>query len=204
MVRLRHLERSIFTAAFAAMFATVVAASGQESSVQKLVERGALDEAVQQASSDAGNPEATYLAAFALARMNNNDAARERYAQLQNQENESWKAIGEAGSRLIERDLDGAMEAANRAVAADEGNPYAHYQLAIVAAQRDDWGRALQALERTIELKPDFAYAHYYAGQAAQHVGETAKAAEHFRAFLRLAPDAPERAAVQSLLRTIG
>lgn len=204
MVRLRHLERSIFTAAFAAMFATVVAASGQESSVQKLVERGALDEAVQQASSDAGNPEATYLAAFALARMNNNDAARERYAQLQNQENESWKAIGEAGSRLIERDLDGAMEAANRAVAADEGNPYAHYQLAIVAAQRDDSGRALQALERTIELKPDFAYAHYYAGQAAQHVGETAKAAEHFRAFLRLAPDAPERAAVQSLLRTIG
>jgi tetratricopeptide (TPR) repeat protein len=204
MLRLRHLERSIVTAAFAALFATVVAANGQESSVQKLVERGALNEAVQQAGSDAGNPEATYLAAFALVKMNDNDGARERYNQLQNQENESWKAIGEAGARLIERDLDGAMEAANRAVAADEGNPYAHYQLAIVAAQRDDWGRSLQALERSIELKPDFAYAHYYAGQAAQRVGETAKSADHYRAFLRLAPDAPERPSVQSLLRTIG
>jgi hypothetical protein len=52
-------------------------------------------------------------------------------------------------------------------------------------------------------MKPDFAYAHYYAALAYQRQRQLPKTAEHFDAFLRLAPDAPERSAVIAILRTI-
>jgi tetratricopeptide (TPR) repeat protein len=202
MPRLRHLRRSLLSAAIAAGVATAAAAD-QENSVQKLLERGALEEAVQRAGEAGGNPEATYLAAFALTKMNDNGGAEERYRQLREQDNDSWKAIGEAGEKLLARDVDGAMEAASRAVSADEGNPYAHYQLGIVATRQNSWERALESFEKTTELKSDFAYAHYYAAQAAQRVKQTPKAVHHYTAFVRLAPDAPEKSAVQSLLRSL-
>lgn len=203
MPHLRHLHRSILSALGIALLSGVVVAADQENSVQKLIERGALDEAVARAGEEGGNPESTYLAAFALTKKNDSGGAEERYAQLSQQGDESWKAIGEAGARLLARDVDGAMDAATRAVAANDGNPYAHYQLAIVATRKDNWPRALAEFQKAIELKPDFAYAHYFAGQAAQRVRQTPKAVEHYTAFVRLAPDAPERTAVQSLLRSL-
>ena len=54
----------------------------------------------------------------------------------------------------------------------------------------------MQGFTKAIELKPDFAYAHYYAALAYQRQRQLPKTAEHFDAFLRLAPDAPERSAV--------
>jgi hypothetical protein len=54
-----------------------------------------------------------------------------------------------------------------------------------------------------VELKPDFAYAHYYAALANQRQRQLPKAADHFNAFLRLAPDAPERSAVLAIMRTL-
>ena len=63
--------------------------------------------------------------------------------------------------------------------------------------------RAVQAFTKAVELKPDFAYAHYYAALAYQRQRQLPKTAEHFDAFLRLAPDAPERSAVVAILRTI-
>ena len=45
--------------------------------------------------------------------------------------------------------------------------------------------------------------AHYYAALAYQRQRQLSKTAEHFDAFLRLAPDAPERSAVLAVLRTI-
>jgi tetratricopeptide (TPR) repeat protein len=203
MLRHRHLNRSILSVAVVAVFASVVVVGEQEQSVQKLLERGALEEAVERAGAEGGNPESTYLAAFALLKMNNDGAADERYGQLREQGDDSWKAIGESGAKLLARDVDGAMEAATRAVSANEGNPYAHHQLGIAATRQNNWERALEAFTRTIELKQDFAYAHYYAGQAAQRLRQTPKAAHHFTAFLKLAPDAPERQAVQSILRSL-
>jgi tetratricopeptide (TPR) repeat protein len=185
------------------MLLAAVTANAQEVSVQKLLERGALSEAVERAGAEGGNPESTYLAAQALLKMNNNGAADQRYAQLRDGGDESWKAIGESGVKLLAGDQGGAMEAANRAVAANGDNPYAHYQLGIAATRQNNYQRALEAFTRATELKPDFAYAHYYAGQAAQRMKQTAKMAEHFTVFVRLAPDAPEKQAVQSILRSL-
>jgi tetratricopeptide (TPR) repeat protein len=202
MLAARHVRRSLVVAAALALFAAQTEAS-QEVSVQKLIERGALDEAVQRAETQRENQEATYLAAQALIKLENTARANEEYSRLREQGDESWKAIGESGAALLAGDLTAAREAANRAVESNGDNPYAHYQTGIVASRQNNFPSAVEAFTRTIELKPDFAYAHYYAGLASQRLKQTAKMSEHLELFMKLAPDAPERAAVAAILRTL-
>ena len=201
-MRLRLLLRSLLTLTGVILLSGLVLADEQQS-VQKLIERGALREAVDHASGEATNPESTYLAAQALIKLDNAGAAEERFNKLREDGNDAWKAVGESGAKLLGGDTNGAMEAANRAVDADGGNPYVHYQLGMVAAKQNNFQRALQAFTRAVELKGDFAYAHYYAGQAAQRQKQTSKMAEHFTVFVKLAPDSPERQAVQQILRSL-
>ena len=199
----RHMKRSILALAAAALVWPATAAADEQSSVQKLIERGALQEAVDRAASESDNSESTYLAAQALGKMDNNSAAEEQYGRLRDTGDGAWKAIGESGAELLAGDVDGAMDAANRAVEANGDNPYAHYQLGLVAAKQSNYKRATDAFTRATELKPDFAYAHFHAGQNAQRLKQTAKMVEHFQYFVRLAPDAPERQAVQAILRSL-
>ena len=202
MRALRPLQTSVAIAALCAQ-ASVPLSAQQNLSVQKLLERGALEQAVQRADDERDNPESTYLAAQAAFKMNDNGRAAEQYGRLREAGDESWKAIGESGARLTEGDLNGAMDAANRAVGGNADNAYAHYQVGVVANRQNNYQRALEAFERAAELKPDLAYAHYYAGAASQRLKQIAKMSEHFEIFLKLAPDAPERAAVAALLRTL-
>ena len=182
---------------------SVTAAAAQEQSVQKLLERGMLEEAVQRADGERENPESTYLAAQAAAKLNDNGRAGAEYNRLRESGDDTWKAIGESGARLNEGDLNGALEAANRAVASGESNPYAHYQVGVVTSRQGNHQKALEAFSRAATIKPDLAYAHYYAGNSAQRVKQMGQMSEHFEMFIRLAPDAPERTAVAALLRTL-
>lgn len=202
MPAVRHMKRSILSLAAIALFCTTAAADDEQNSVQKLLERGALQEAVDRAA-ESDNSESTYLAAQALIKMDNNGGAEERYNRLRDAGDEAWKAIGESGAKLLAGEVTGAMEAATRAVEANGENPYAHYQLGLVASKQDNHKRATEAFTRATELKPDFAYAHLYAGQSAQRLKQTAKMADHFRYFVKLAPQAPERQAVQAILRSL-
>lgn len=201
----RHVFRSLVLRSCAAMATLALLGSGataqERVTVQQLFERGALDEAVQKA--EGSNPESTFFAAQALVKMNNTAGASERYVHLRDTGDASWQAIGDSGAKLVAGDLEGAMQAAMRAVEANEGNAYAHYQVGAVASRQNNFDRAAEEFRRAVELKPDFAYAHYYAGLANQRIKNTAKMSEHFEAFLRLAPDAPERAAVSAVLRTL-
>lgn len=202
-----HMRRSLLTPGAVALLAALVLspwpAAAQGSSVQSLIERGALQEAVDRAGTEPENQESTYLAAQALVKMDNNGGAEERFNRLRENGDDAWKAIGDSGAKLLAGDINGAMDAAKRATEANGDNPYAHYQLGLVAMKQNDFQRATEALTRATELKPDFAYAHLYAGQAAQRLKQTAKMADHYRYFLKFAPDAPERQAVQAILRTL-
>jgi tetratricopeptide (TPR) repeat protein len=200
-MRLRHLNWSLALLAVSGLFFGEVAA--QQVTVQALIERGALEEAVQRAERERDNVESTYLAAQAFTKMNDPGRAAEEYARLRDAGDEAWKAIGESGALMSEGNMGAAMAAAERAVAASGDNPYAHYQVAAVASRQNNYARAAEEFTRAAELKPDLAYAHYYAGLAYQRVKNVPKMSEHFEAFLRLAPDAPERAAVASVLRTL-
>jgi tetratricopeptide (TPR) repeat protein len=204
MMKVCHFNRSLVLVAAFVGLATGAAAQDQPPmSVQKLLERGALEEAVQRAEGERDNPESTYLAAEAFSKMNNNERAGQEYSRLRETGDDSWRAIGESGALLTAGDAEGAMDAANRAAAANGDNPYAHYQIGLVASRQGNHERALEAFSRSLELKPDLAYAHYYAGTASQRLRQIQKMSEHFTIFLKLAPEAPERTAVAAILRTM-
>jgi protein O-GlcNAc transferase len=203
MPAIRHFVRSVAIASLPLCASAALIAHTQQVSVQQLLERGALDEAVQRAEGERDNPESTYLAAQAFTKMDQGGRANEQYTRLRDTGDDSWKAIGESGAQLLEGNVPAAMEAATRAVSANAENPYAHYQVGAVASRQQDFERAADAFGRSVELKPDFAYGHYYAGLASQRLKQTAQMSKHLEAFMRLAPEAPERVAVAAILRTL-
>lgn len=184
-----------------AVYGSSVATAGQRPEVQRLFQSGAYEQAVTAAGE--GDPASTYLAAQALIKLDRVDGAVAEMARLRASENPAWRLVGESGEAWIANDAARAVDLARRAIEADGGNPFAQYQLGLAASKASDWGAAVAGFSRAVELKPDFAYAHYYAALAHQRQRQLPKAAEHFDAFLRLAPDAPERSAVLAIMRTL-
>ena len=188
----------------ATVFAALAADSAvfaQKPEVQRLFQSGSYEQAVEAARD--GDPASTYLAAQSLLKLERSDRATAELTRLRASDQPAWRMIAESGEALIANDAGRAVEVARRAIEADGGNPFAQYQLGLSASKAGDWGTAVAAFTQAIELKPDFAYAHYYAALAYQRQRQLPKTAEHFDAFLRLAPDAPERSAVAAILRTI-
>ena len=194
-------NRSIFAVAAVLAWSGFAFAAEQKPEVQRLFQSGSYEQAAEAARD--GDPASTYIAVQSLLKLNRNDRAVAELTRLRANEQPSWRLIGESGEALVANDAGRAIELARRAIEADAGNPFAHYQLGLGAAKASDWGTAVSGFTRAVDLKPDFAYAHYYAALAYQRQRQLPKTAEHFDAFLRLAPDAPERSAVIAILRTI-
>ena len=172
----------------------------QKPEVQRLFQSGSYEKAVE-AARDA-DPASTYLAAQSLLKLDRTEQAVSEFARLRDS-GPGWQLVAESGEALAANDGGRAVALARRAVEADGDNPFASYQLGLSASKASDWGTAVSGFTRAVELKPDLAYAHYYAALAYQRSRNLPKTAEHFDAFLRLAPDAPERSAVVAILRTI-
>ncbi len=175
--------------------------SAQKPEVQRLFQSGSYEKAVD-AARDA-DPASTYLAAQSLLKLDRTDQAVAEMTRLRASDEPAWRLVAESSEALIANDGGRAVELARRAVEADGENAFAFYQLGLSAAKGSDWGTAVSSFTRAVQLKPDFAYGHYYAALAYQRQRQLSKTAEHFDAFLRLAPDAPERSAVAAILRTI-
>lgn len=178
----------------------IAAAAEQKPEVQRLFQSGSY-ELVVEAARD-GDPASTYLAAQALLKLNNMEGVAAEFARLKGN-GPGWSLVGESGEALAANDAGRAVELARRATETDGENPFAFYQLGLSASKGSDWGGATAAFSRALELKPDLAYAHYYSALVAQRQRQLPKAAEHFEAFLRLAPEAPERQAVQAIMRSL-
>lgn len=148
--------------------------------------------------------DAAYQEAQRLLRVDQPDAARAALAPVLSSGDEVWQIIGRSLQALVDGDVDGARASAQQAVDRNGDSPWTHFQLGLVASRQNDWALAASALDRTTQLNGDIAYAHYYAGLAFQRLRQSAKAGEHLNAFLRLAPEAPERSAVLAIVRTLG
>ena len=197
-------NRTILALAAAFTVSNLLATSalaGQRPEVQRLFQSGAYDEAVE--ASQNADPASIYVAAQAMVKAQQGDRAREQFSRLRASDNPAWQLIAQSGEALVDGDSGRAVALARQAVDTAVDNPFAQYQLGLAASKAGDWGTAVQGFTRAIELKPDFAYAHYYAALSYQRARQLSKAAEHFDAFLRLAPDAPERQAVQAIMRTL-
>jgi tetratricopeptide (TPR) repeat protein len=163
----------------------------------------ALEAVAQQRQLGAANPADTYLAVQSLVKLGRADQAKAELAQLEGSADEIWKLIARSASMLIDGNVGPALDAANQAAAAAPESFFAHYQLGLVRAQQEDWAGAADAFERASQLDPTFAYAHYYAALSYSRIQRTDRMGSHFQTFLKLAPNAPERPAVESIMRTL-
>jgi len=187
------------------LFTAAVVAAGQEPTPQQLFESGKHQETIDRIKASADAPQdQVFLRALAHRKLNQNDDAKEAFGALAGgAEGSAWREIGNSGKALIEGNMDEAQAAAKKAVEADGGLAQARYQLGLVEAARNDQPQAAEAFAKAAELAPQMAYAHYEAGMASYKNKRIDRMAVYFENFLKLAPNAPERPAVQSIMRTV-
>jgi len=182
-----------------------VAVAAQDATPQKLFESGKYQEAADavKAQPDAP-PDQVYLRALAHRKLGQNEEAKQAFGALAGAaEGSVWREIGQSGTALVDGNVDGALAAATKAAEIDGNSAPARYQLGVVESARDNQAQAAEAFARAAELDPQMAYAHYEAGMAFYKIKRVDRMAVYFENFLKLAPDAPEKPAVQSIMRTV-
>ena len=144
-----------------------------------------------------------YLTAQSYAKLNDGDGAKRTYQRLAESGAGPWASIGKSAVLLMDKQLDQSLESANQAVSAGDSLPEAHYQRGIVLMSKMEYGEAAGAFTKATQLDPTFAGAHYYAGLANYRAKRIDLMTNNFEAFVKLAPNAPERQEVEAILRTV-
>jgi tetratricopeptide (TPR) repeat protein len=174
-----------------------------DTAVRQLFEGGQYQQVIE-ATADAAEPEALYVAAQSRQKLGARGEARETYGQLAARpEADVWHFIGLSGQHLVDDQTDPALAAAQQAAAIDGNLSAAQYQVGLVLAKRRDWAAAAGAFDRAAELNQSHAYAYYYGGLMHYQSGRPDRMAIQFEQFLKLAPDAPERPEVLQIMRTV-
>ena len=187
----------VFAAAVTALTRPVAA----QDEVRKLYEAGKYKEVVARTSGESA-PEARYLKALAHRKLNQNDQAKDAFRQLA-EAGDAWRAVGESGIALVDGNGDEAVNAARTAVERNADLAQAQYQLGQALDAKGENAQAAEAFAKAAEQAPQMAYAHYYAGMSFYKAKRVDKMAVYFENFLKLAPNAPERPAVQSIMKTV-
>jgi tetratricopeptide (TPR) repeat protein len=184
--------------------AALVAQDGH--SPQQFFETGEDEQALRaiatQRETGTAGPDETFLAGQILLRLDRDADAKKEFGTLE-AAGAPWALIGASAVALIDGQNQRAVDLATQAVGQTHGSFYAHYQLGLAKARFNDWAACAEAFRRATEIDPSYAYAHYYAGLSYSRMRRADRTSEHFERFLRLAPTAPERAAVESLMRTL-
>ena len=88
--------------------------------------------------------------------------------------------------------IEQAEEAATRAVALDDSDPWAHWALGLVSLYTRRHDAAISEAERAIALNPNFAEAHVSLGEALYYSGRSEEALECFERGTALNPYFPD------------
>jgi tetratricopeptide (TPR) repeat protein len=176
--------------------------------VRRLYDAGKFREAIgaaeqSHADGDSGAQRLQYLTAQSQEKLKNTDGAKDNYQRLASSGDQAWGLIGRAGAARLDKRLDEAVDLINKATEANDSLPDAHFERGLILMTRRDYEGAASAFNRTIALDGMNAAAHYYAGLAEYRAKRVDRMAGHFETFLRLAPDAPERPEVESIMKTI-
>jgi tetratricopeptide (TPR) repeat protein len=179
--------------------------------VRKLFEAGKYGDVMETVSShpdSLGDPRVRYLVGRTAQKQSDTEKARAAYAALAGRgEDDAWRYIGRSAGSLLDADKEGAKEqalaAAAKAVELAPDAPEAQFQLGLAASYNNDFARAAAAFAKAGTLDPTDAYAQYYAGISYYKAKRVDTMASCFERFLKLAPQAPERGEVESIMRTI-
>jgi len=171
--------------------------------IRKLFEAGRYQQVVD-STSPASPPDVLYTTAQSQQKMGATDQAAQTFSRLaERPDGDPWRFIGLSGRQLVEGNADAAVASARQAVAAAPDLAETHFQLGLALARQQQWPEAAAEFEAVIQLQPANAYAHYYAGMMHYRASRIDRMAVHFEQFLKLAPEAPERPEVMSIMRTL-
>jgi tetratricopeptide (TPR) repeat protein len=171
--------------------------------IQRLFEAGRYQQVVD-ATTPQSAPEVLYTTAQSQQKLGANDQALQTYGRLaERPEPDPWHFVGLSGRQLVEGNTEAAVGSARQGVAAGGDLPQAHFQLGLALARQQQWAEAAAAFEAASSRQPTNAYAHYYGGMAYYRANRVDRMATHFEQFLKLAPEAPERPEVTSIMRTL-
>jgi tetratricopeptide (TPR) repeat protein len=147
-------------------------------------------------------PRALYLQAQSFEKLGDSNGAAAVYAQLAGA-GPAWQSVAQAALDLQRKQPAEAVAAATQATAQDPELPEARYQLGLAYTVSGDFAKAASAFDKALELDQQWAYAAYYAGLSYYKAKRIDILAARFEAFLKLAPNAPERPEVESIMRTL-
>ena len=194
--------KTLFALAVATFLPTLALAQ-DPGEIQRLFEAGRFQQVVD-ATNPASPPEVLYTTAQSQQKMGANDQAAQTFNLLaERPEGDPWHFIGLSGRQMVEGNLDAAVASARQVVAMAPDLPYAHFQLGLVLARQQQWAEAAAAFDAASERQPTNAYAHYYSGMMHYRANRVDRMAVQFEQFLKLAPEAPERPEVVSIMRTL-
>lgn len=196
------ISTSVFVTALAALIPTLALAQ-DAAQIQRLFEAGQYQQVVDSTTPDSP-PDVLYTVAQSQQRLGALDQAAVTFSRLAERvEPDPWHFIGLSGRQLVEGNADAAIASARQAVATAPALPSSHFQLGLVLARQQQWGEAAAAFDAARDLQPTNAYAHYYGGMMHYRASRVDQMAVHFDQFLKLAPAAPERPEVLSIMRTL-
>jgi len=199
--------RQFFRFVLVFLLAAAPAAAQEPASPQQLFESGQNDQALQRIAQEREQgtlqPADAYLAGQVLVKVNRDDEARAEFERLATSGDPILSLVGQSAVAMVNNENERAVELATQAVAAGPESFQAHYQLGHAKSKFEDWAACAEEFHQAATLDPTFAYAHYYAGLSYSRIKRADRTSEHFERFLKLAPKAPERAAVESLMRTL-
>lgn len=173
-----------------------------------LINKGKADQAISNLKSEiAGNPKdgkAHELMALAYLRQNKlNEALEEAKTALRLSPDSSDAHVAAARVYISKQDFNTATSELDKAASIDSSNSEIALYRGSLALARKDYKTAVSLLEPQVNANPDEPFGHYYLGLAQYGLKKPDKTVQHFQRFLALAPDSPEAARVESLLRSI-
>lgn len=183
--------------------APLVTPAGASGSVQGLYESGRYHEVLNSVAAGDGSAQAFWFAAHSSLRLGQRDEAARQFAQLaQAGGTPAWQAVSDLGLALLRGSADD-IDRAREVAAAFPNDPFVQYQLGLAHARRNDMAAAAQAFDRSSQADPRFAYAYYSSGLTWDRLNRADLAIARLEMFERLAPEAPERPEVASILQTV-
>jgi tetratricopeptide (TPR) repeat protein len=176
-------------------------------SPRTLFEAGRYEDAINAIAAQGGEPapESVFLAGRSYLHLNRQDDARAQFAKLSAGVDPPtpWSLVADSAIALIDANPPLAVEKAAQAVAAAPDQFHPNYQLGLAHSAAEQWEPAAAAFEKATAIDPAHAYAHYFAGLAYSRFRQLDQMGTHLEYFLKLAPNAPERAAVTALMQTL-
>lgn len=173
------------------------------SSVQALYESGRYQDVVNSVNAGERSAQAIWFAGQSSLRLGQRAEASSHFAQLPAAGGSpAWQVVADLALALL-RDDAGEIDQARQAAAAFPSDPFVQYELGLAHARRNDMAAAAEAFDRVTQADPRFAYGYYNGGLVYDRLNRSDLAIARLEMFVRLAPDAPERPEVISILQTV-